>query len=250
MIHNAAGQDNSTYMNLILLFPSDFTDASMSLVRLSGHRREHAVSVCNVEVGFTLKVGLINGNMGTAVVLEITDTVLDLQVTLDEHPPTSLPLTLICALPRPKSLFKCIEVATVMGVKTMYFINSYRVEKNYWGSQRLEGSELKHHMIIGLEQSRDTILPKLEFRRRFKPFVEDELSAIINDSRALVAHPYAAQPCPYHCTGPITLIIGPEGGFIPYEIEMLQKQDVEAVSFGARILRVEHAVAALIGRIL
>jgi RsmE family RNA methyltransferase len=175
--------------------------------------------------------------------------VLDLQVTLNELPPTPLSLTLICALPRPKSFFKCIEVATVLGVKTMYFINSYRVEKNYWGSQKLAEDELQQHMILGLEQARDTILPKIEFKRRFKPFVEDELSGIIHTSRAMVAHPYAQQQCPYNYSGAVTLIIGPEGGFIPYEIEMLEKQGAEAVSFGSRILRVEHAVAALIGRI-
>jgi RsmE family RNA methyltransferase len=48
----------------------------------------------------------------------------------------------------------------------------------------------------------------------------------------------------------VTLAIGPEGGFIPYEIDMLKAAGFEDVSFGERILRVEHAVAALVGRIL
>ena len=237
-------------MNLILLFASDFHDPLMSQVSLSGHRREHAVSVCGVEIGSTLKVGLINGNMGTAMVMGITDTTLDLHVTLNEPPPAPLPLTLICALPRPKSLIKCIETATAMGVKRMLFINSSRVEKDYWGSRGLEESALLRHMILGLEQARDTLLPRIEFKRRFKWFIEDDLPGIITGSRALVAHPYAAKPCPYNYQGPTTLIIGPEGGFVPHEIEMLEKRGVEAVSFGSRILRVEHAVAALLGRIM
>jgi RsmE family RNA methyltransferase len=48
---------------------------------------------------------------------------------------------------------------------------------------------------------------------------------------------------------PTTLIIGPEGGFIPYEIEKLREQDVKAVTIGERILRVEAAVPALISRL-
>jgi RsmE family RNA methyltransferase len=44
-------------------------------------------------------------------------------------------------------------------------------------------------------------------------------------------------------------VVGPEGGFIPYEIEKLQEVGVKAVTIGSRILRVETAIPALISRL-
>ena len=95
----------------------------------------------------------------------------------------------------------------------------------------------------------DTRLPEVMLRPRFKPFVEDEVPALSSGSRALLAHPYARQPCPRRVQEPVTLAVGPEGGFIAYEVELLEAQGFEAVSLGARILRVEHAIPALLGRL-
>ena len=237
-------------MNLILLFESDFIDREQSVVRLSGRRREHALSVCNFAVGDEARVGLLNGNAGRGTVRAITGEYFEMSVALDVVPPAPLPLTLVLALPRPKSLKKCLEAAAAMGVKKLFLIQSWRVEKSYWGSPVLSEEILREHLLLGLEQGCDTVLPAVELRRAFKPFVEDELPELARATRALVAHPYDAAPCPYHLQeNSVTLAIGPEGGFIPYEIEMLQKQGFEPVSLGPRILRVEHALPALLGRL-
>jgi 16S rRNA (uracil1498-N3)-methyltransferase len=236
-------------MNLILLTPSDFTDASQTLVRLIGRRRDHALSVCRVAVGDTLRVGLINGNRGTGVVTYAESDALELSVDLNEPPPPALPLTLVLSLPRPKALKRCIEAITAMGVKSIFIIESWRVEKSYWSSPALAESILRDHMLLGLEQGGDTVLPRIEIRKRFKPFVEDELPGLTCGSLAIVGHPNAEKPCPFAVSGPVTLAIGPEGGFIPFEIELLEKTGFVPVSLGKRILRVEYALPAIIGRL-
>jgi RsmE family RNA methyltransferase len=73
---------------------------------------------------------------------------------------------------------------------------------------------------------------------------------------ALVAHPGAAEEAPRGPlaaagtaeSAPVTLAIGPEGGFIDAEVASLREVGFRPVSLGPRILRVETAVASIIGR--
>ena len=233
-------------MNLILLFEEDFVTPGVAQLR--GRRLEHVTRVHRAAVGDSLTVGVANGQIGTGIVARLDD-VLELHVTLDRDPPAALPLTLVLALPRPKVLNRVIASATSLGVKRIFLINAWRVEKSYWKSPRMAEENLLLQRVLGLEQARDTVLPTIETRRLFRPFVEDELSAIARDSLSLVAHPIAAHPCPRAVTRPVTLAIGPEGGFIAQEVESLERIGFEAVSLGERVLRVETAVAALIARL-
>lgn len=233
-------------MNLILLFEEDFVGPQAAVLR--GRRLEHVMRVHRAAVGASLVVGVAGGLMGTGVVTRL-DEVLELRVTLDREPPPPLPLTLVLALPRPKVLNRVIASATALGVKRIALVNAWRVEKSYWKSPRLSEENLLVQRVLGLEQAKDTVLPVISLHRLFRPFVEDELPAIARDSVSLVAHPIASRECPRAVGGPVTLAIGPEGGFIPQEIESLTRIGFAPVSLGPRILRVETAVAAVIARL-
>lgn len=140
--------------------------------------------------------------------------------------------------------------ATSLGVKRICFINSYRVDKSFWSSPLLAPETIAEKCRLGLEQTIDTVLPQVTLHPRFRPFVEDELPAMVGGTRALVAHPAGDQECPRSVTGEVTLAIGPEGGFIPFEIDLLHSAaGFEPVTLGPRILRVDTAVPALIGRL-
>jgi 16S rRNA (uracil1498-N3)-methyltransferase len=235
-------------MNLIILYDGDFV-GDTSRVRLQGRRLQHVLRVHRAAAGDTLRVGRLNGQLGTGLITTLGDTALEMDVTLDQAPPASLPLTLLLAMPRPKSVKRVLQAVTAMGVKRVVLMNAWRVEKSFWESPVLQPETLREQMVLGLEQACDTILPEIMLRQRFKPFIEDEVPALISHTRALVAHPQASQPCPRDVREPVTLAVGPEGGFIAYEVELLQSQGFGAVSLGARILRVEHAVPALLGRL-
>jgi 16S rRNA (uracil1498-N3)-methyltransferase len=235
-------------MNLILLFNDDFTD-NPKRVRLTGRRLRHLREVHRAAVGETLTVGRMNGAMGTGEILTMEKDAVEIAVTLNDPPPAPLPLTLILAIPRPKVLNRVIIAATSMGVKRLILINAVRVEKSYWQSPRLSEENLLTQSVLGLEQAKDTGMPEILLKKRFKPFVEDELPAMAAGTKRLVAHPYDAVPCPVDISGPTTLIVGPEGGFIPYEMDKLMEAGFQAVSMGERILRVESAIPALLSRL-
>lgn len=234
-------------MNLVLLQPDDFATTDLAVLR--DRRRDHILSVHRPAKGDQLRVGVVNGLTGSGQIVAMTADEIVLSVQLDQHPPQPLPLTLLLALPRPKMLKRVLQTVASLGVKDIYLINSYRVDKSFWGSALLSQDKLIEQMILGLEQARDTVLPQVQLRQRFKPFVEDELPEISAGSRAIVAHPGAAAICPAAETQPTTLAIGPEGGFIPYEIDKLRDCGFLPASLGKRILRVETAVPVLISRL-
>lgn len=234
-------------MNLLLFTGADRLDAKR--ISVCDRRLQHLRQVHRARVGDTLRVGEIGGLIGEAELLEIDDTAAVLAVSLDQLPPPKLPLSLVLALPRPKMLRRILRNVAELGVAELHLFNSYRVEKSYWQSPVLEDPTVREYLLQGLEQSRDTRLPVVQCHQRFKPFVEDNLPGLLAGKHALLAHPGEHPPCPRQVTGECVLVIGPEGGFIPYEVEKLQNAGFQTVSLGARILRVENAVTTVLGRL-
>ena len=192
---------------------------------------------------------MVNGRTGTGEVSRITDSVLELNVHLDQDPPPKLPLTLILALPRPKVIRRVLRAICTLGVKHLVLLNCLRVEKSYWQSPFLSVDSIREQLILGLEQARDTVLPRVELKPLFKPFVEDELPDVIAGTLPVLAHPPAPEPCPRNVQQPVTLAVGPEGGFIPYEVEKIIACGFQPVRLGERVLNVETAIPALISKL-
>ena len=233
-------------MNLLLLEEADFIAADR--VVLADRRFTHMQEIHGVEVGDTLRVGQVNGLMGKATVLRLAGHEAELQVAFDQPPPAKLPLTLVLAVPLRKCFVACSKPSPPWGA-TADLVNSYKVEKSFWQTPFLNPETIRENLILGLEQARDTVLPEVIVEKRFKPFVEDRLPAIAAGTLGLVAHPGPYPACPRAVESPVTLAIGPEGGWIPYEVDLLGKAGLAPVQLGDRILRVETAVTALLSRI-
>lgn len=235
-------------MNLILLFKDDFVQGTDRAI-LTGRRHKHVMKVHRASTGDSLKVGLAGGMMGEGRILRMDKNSLEMDVELTTPPPPPVPLRLILALPRPKVLKRLILAITSMGVKEIVLLNAFRVEKSYWQSPALSEETLLAQSILGLEQAKDTVLPSIRLFPLFKPFVEDILPGLVHDSTCLTAHPGVDLSCPRGLSSHVTLAVGPEGGFIPYEIERLESCGFTPFNMGSRILRVETAVPALIARL-
>ena len=233
-------------MNLMLIKSEHIQN---NLTKIVGRQLTHLNEVQRLVKGDTVRVGEVNGAIGTGTIISIDEQTAMIEVNLTLRPPAPLPITVILALPRPKMLRRILQTIAAMGVKNVYLVNASRVEKSFWQSPLLAPESIEEQLILGLEQSRDTLLPAVHLRRLFKPFVEDELAGIVGESTAIVAHPISEQRCPIDCQVPITLAIGPEGGFIPFEIEKLVQAGFDPVHLGRRILRVENAVPALLSRL-
>lgn len=233
-------------MNIVLL---DSRQTETELWSITSTRQlEHLQQHLQIQVGDNLKVGIREGRRYLTEIIEISEKSVQLKPLQEEAVPEKLPVTLIVALPRPKVLRRLIMDAVTMGVEKIILLHSYRVDKSYWQTPFLQ--QLDHYVELGLEQAGDTLAPEIALYKRFKPFVEDVLPGLIStDCPAFVAHPYAEQPMPFALQHPCNIVIGPEGGFIPYEIDLLIKNGCQAVSLGNRILRTETAIPYVLGRL-
>ena len=233
-------------MNIVLL---DERQTQSDVWKITSKRQlDHLCTHVNVKVGDTLKVGILHGKRYLTKIVDISETAIHVQAIQKEAVPEKLPVTLIVALPRPKVLRRLIADSVTLGVEKIILLHSYRVDKSYWQTPFLQ--QLDYFVTLGLEQAGDTIPPKIEFYKRFKPFVEDILPTLVSEeSPAYVAHPYAENKMPFAISQSCTLVIGPEGGFIPYEIDLLIKNGCQAVSLGNRIIRTETVVPYVLGRL-
>lgn len=235
-------------MNLILISDNDLMDAS-GRVRLTGRRQKHILEVHRAKVGDQLSVGMINGQMGKGKVVSIQGGSIEMEIKLTDSPAKPLPLTLILALPRPQVIKRVLLCASSLGIKKIVLLNFSRVEKSLWQSSSLTPSAIHEQLVLGLEQAKDTVLPEVIIKKSFKKFVEDELPFISKGTLPLVAHPGSAHACPQNVQKPVTLVIGPEGGLIDYELDKFVKLGFKSVDLGARILRVESVVPFIVGKL-
>lgn len=233
-------------MNLLLLTPGEV--GADSLVTLRDRRLVHAREVLRVNPGDSVRVGVRGGRLGTGTVLEQTPDSLTLRVTLTDQPPARPGIDLILAIPRPKALKRVIPAIASLGVDRVVLINAARVEKSYFDAKVLTAEALDALIDLGLEQAKDTVPPRIELRERFKPFIEDELDTWAPaDALRFVPHPVAVEVARAMPTDRrLVIAIGPDGGWVPFEVDLLARHGFAPISLGDRVLRGEVAVPAVI----
>ena len=232
-------------MNIILLTPDDWLDDRIAV--LTDRRHQHVRSVIKAKAGDSLKVGLIGGDRGLGRVLHSDDTETRLEISLDQPAPPRHPCDVVLALPRPKMLRRVLRTIAEMGVVNLHIIHSARVEKSFWQSPLLSPEKVQAALMAGLERSGDTRCPIVSLHRRFRPFVEDQLPELIDNRICCIAHPDAPVGLGAQRSNAIVML-GPEGGFVPFEVELAQSIGAQPVHLGQRILSVDTAVTAALAR--
>jgi len=235
-------------MNLILLFKEDLISSENRVV-ITGRRHKHILEFLKPAVGDELCVGLINGKVGSGRVIKIDYRSVEMEISLIENPPDPIPGTLVLAMPRPIVFNRILGHVTAIGIKKIILINSNRVEKSYWKSPVLKEDNIRAHLILGLEQAKDTVMPEISCHMKFNQFVENRLPGVLKGTSAFVAHPGAEELIPCGTNTAFTIVIGPEGGFLADEVAAFQRAGCKSVSLGRRILRVETSVVAALSRL-
>jgi 16S rRNA (uracil1498-N3)-methyltransferase len=233
-------------VNLLLVEPSEVEG---DRVVVDGRRATHLREVLGVAVGSRVRAGIVGGGVGTAEVIELGEAVT-LHLAITEPAPVPLPIEVLLAVPRPKVLTRAIEAMASFGVERITLTNAWRVDKSYLSSPRLEPEAMAHAARLGAEQGVTTHVPKLLVYRRLMELLDTRFAAPGPGLR-MIAHP-TGTPIERVVGSdiPITVAIGPEGGWIERELDTFVARGFTPVSLGTPILRVETAVAAVLGQLL
>ncbi len=238
-------------MNRILLVPGELREDGLAV--LQDRRAAHIRQVLGCRSGDTLRVGLLDGPRGTATVVATGDDGVLLRCCLDQPPLPSTGITLLLALPRPKVMHRLWAPLASLGVERIVLVNAEKVERNYFDTHWLDPAAYEPLLIEGIEQGGDTRLPIVRVCRRFKPFIEDESAAFFGAATRLAFHPHEAVPLSAGAVPSgrgVVIAIGPEGGWSDYEVDLLRGHGFACVSFGARTLRTDTAVQAIVGAVM
>ncbi|MBL7016743.1 MAG: 16S rRNA (uracil(1498)-N(3))-methyltransferase [Kiritimatiellales bacterium] len=245
-------------MNLILISPEEA--APDNVVQLTDGRAAHIRTVLRAEPGKTLRIGLLNGPFGAGTVEQISEESVTLSCVWEAALPPRPPIDLLLAMPRPKVLKRLWAQFAALGVGRIFITNAEKVEKYYFDTHVLDPDFYNARLIEGLQQARDTRLPEVTIVRRLCSFLENDLGAVFPRSeKKLLADPSGTQTI-FQCLEKsvenfpsigtrVLLAIGPEGGWTPYELEMLQAHGFEVFGMGSRILRADTACIALLSQL-
>ena len=242
-------------MNLVLVDRRDLDDQGR--VTLVDVRARHLSTVLRVACGQTVRLGVLDGPLGSGVVTAMTDAAVTLQCAFEATVPAVPAVDLLLALPRPKVLHRLWAQLAALGVGRIMLTNAERVERNYFDTHVLAESIYRPLLVEGLQQARDTRVPVVTVHRRFRVLVEDELPPLLHAPIRIVAHPSTKVSLrdvfalPSHvplreARSRVLLAVGPEGGWKQFELDLLDARGFVPVAMGPRTLRTDTACIALI----
>lgn len=236
-------------VNFLLLAPDELAHDGVAVVR--GRRLDHARTVLGVAAGRQLRIGVVDGALGTATVVAVDRAALTLACTFDRAP-APVRDTLLLAVPRPKVLLRMLAHAAALGFARILLCRSWRVEKSHLASTAMQPAAQREQLLLGLEQAGRTRVPTVHFAPLWRPMVEDLLPAFDLPPLRFVGHPAAAartHELALPRDAAFALALGPDGGFTDYEIGTLAAAGFAAISAGDAPLRTETALAVLAGQL-
>lgn len=130
-----------------------------------------------------------------------------------------------------------IKQATEIGVTEFFPVNMMRSDANYTGKEDKKLNRFKAIALSAAKQSKRDIIPIVHGTI--------DLDEIGNYNTGKLIIPYELEETKFlkdiEPSKDVSLVIGPEGGFDPTEIEKLRTMNGEFISLGKRILRAETA---------
>lgn len=233
-------------MNLVLFEPAELE----APLPPADPRAQHILKVLRRSPGDTFLAGLVNGPLGTATIVSVTDGALALAFAPTHEPPPLPPITLLVGLPRPQTARDLLRDAATFGVPRIHFVATDRSDPNYASSTLWTSGEWRRHLLTGAAQACDTRLPAVTWTHTLPGALATLPPPAASASRLALDNYEAASPLAAALAAhgaasvPLVLALGPERGWGPADRATLRGAGFTLCSLGTRVLRLETAVTA------
>ena len=239
-------------MNFLLFYKHELSCNNTKGV-ITGSRLSFLKERYTIKEGQEISVGLIDGKLGKAKVIKMTNNEILFDVNLDKESPQKLDLTLIISICRPQTNKKILHIATSLGVKKIIFLRCDNIPKSYIQSTSLSEKNIKNECLLAMSQVGDTFFPEIKIYKSIFDCFNEEGENLINNNLNVIADTncnYELNRDNFSNISNIKCIaIGPESGFSDKEIEYFHQKSFKSIGLGERILRVEVALGYIIGKI-
>ncbi|AMB58668.1 16S rRNA (uracil(1498)-N(3))-methyltransferase [Microterricola viridarii] len=223
--------------------------AESGLAAVIGAEAKHAVTVNRTRVGERVSIGNGRGLIVTGPVVRADAGELAIQAELVENvQPASPRLVLVQALAKGGRDEMAVQASTELGVDAVIPWSAARSVSRWEGAKVAKGQE--RWASIVREASKQSIRAWLPDVTTL--FSSKDLERLAATSRMLVLEPTAelaltewtAHSAGHDAELDIVLVVGPEGGIAPNELERLQAAGATLVRLGSTVLRTSTAGAA------
>jgi 16S rRNA (uracil1498-N3)-methyltransferase len=225
--------------------PSD--TKSGSKIRIAGAEAKHAMSVRRLQVGEAISVSDGQGNKARGKVSLLSKDLLELDVESVEKIERPKPqLILVQALAKGDRDEMAVQACTELGIQTVIPWQSER-SVSIWKPEKQDKHRLRWQTIAteAAKQSLRPFIPEvervlgtLELTERLKQF---DLTLVLDptSSTALTSVPLLGHQS-------IAIVVGPEGGISPQELDQFRSAGLNLVGLGSGILRTSTAGVAVV----
>ncbi|UAJ77731.1 16S rRNA (uracil(1498)-N(3))-methyltransferase [Leifsonia sp. ZF2019] len=207
---------------------------------LTGPEAKHAATVNRTRTGQTVLIGNGRGLLASGEVVVASNTELTIEVDAVERIEPSAPrITLVQALAKGDRDELAIQAATELGVDRVVPWAAARSVSRWEGAKVAKGRERWSSIVR--EASKQSI-------RAWVPEVgalasTAQVAALASDADVLVLEPTGESALTDLAPGSreLVLVVGPEGGIAPAELEALRASGARIVRLGATVLRTSTA---------
>ncbi|WP_238010303.1 16S rRNA (uracil(1498)-N(3))-methyltransferase [Dactylosporangium sp. AC04546] len=205
--------------------------------RLDGPEGHHAADVQRITAGERLLLGDGRGGLATAVVTGARKGVLDLDVEGVEHVSAPAPaITVVQGIAKGERGELAVQLMTELGVDRIVPWQAARSIARWKDAKPLE--RWRSTVREAVKQSRRPWVPEVT-----EPVRRLDLAGFVLVLHEEAAVPLSAVELP---SREITLVVGPEGGIAPEELDTLTAAGARPVRLGREVLRTSSAGAAAI----
>lgn len=215
------------------VFCSELPEAG-GIVELDGREKEHLFKVFRARKGDVVQ--LLDGRGGIADG-EVVSSGTVMVSRKSRVPEPQEKLHLCCAMPKKQKLDALLKQAAELGV---WSIRPLRCERSVAEGGSRERWQL--HLIEACKQSGNPFLPQITAECGVAEMLDK-----LNEENIDVYYG-SVTPCKGDRSGEINkekaIFIGPEGGFTPAELSLIEQKGGKALNFGPYTLRLETAAVA------